>query len=101
MHEARVLEGRCVSSKSPSRVRDRDERVAGRDYRKWCFPDEGSLICPPGKSMIFYKKETRKMIELVARPGRRLAVAPNGQGGLEVVAEVVLRPQHPFEGNPD
>ena len=51
--------------------------------------------------MIFYKKETRKIIELVARPGRRLAVAPNGQGGLEVVAEVVLRPQHPLEGNPD
>ena len=51
--------------------------------------------------MIFYEKETKKMIELVARPGRRLAVAPNGQGGLEVVAEVVLRPQHPFEGNPN
>ena len=26
------------------------------------------MICPPGKSMIFYKKETEK-IELVARPG--------------------------------
>ena len=23
-------------------------------------PDEGSLICPPGKSMIFHKKETEK-----------------------------------------
>ena len=32
-----------------------------------CFPDQGSLISPPGKSMIIYKKETEK-IELVARP---------------------------------
>ena len=31
------------------------------------FPDEGSLICPPGKSMSFHKKETEKN-ELVARP---------------------------------
>ena len=31
------------------------------------FPDEGSLICPPGKSMIFYKKETEKN-EVLARP---------------------------------
>ena len=30
-------------------------------------PMGGSLICPPGKSMIFRKKETKK-IELVARP---------------------------------
>ena len=31
------------------------------------FPDKGSFICPPGKSMTFHKKETEK-IELVARP---------------------------------
>ena len=32
------------------------------------YPDEGSLIfCPPGKSMISYRKETEKN-ELVARP---------------------------------
>ena len=30
-------------------------------------PDEGSLICHPGKSMNFHKKETEK-IELVASP---------------------------------
>ena len=29
----RALEGRCASSKSPSRVRDRDEGVAGRSRR--------------------------------------------------------------------
>ena len=32
-------------------------------------PNEGSLICPPGKLMIFYIKEIEK-IELVARPGQ-------------------------------
>ena len=55
-----ALEGRLVSSKSPSRVRDGDEGAAGRNAREQCFPDEGSLICPPGKSMIFDKKETEK-----------------------------------------
>ena len=30
-------------------------------------PDKGSLVCPPSKSMIFYKKETEQK-ELVARP---------------------------------
>ena len=62
----RALEGHCASSKSPSRVRDGDEGVAGRNGREYCFPDEGSLICPPGKSMIFHKKETEKN-EFVAR----------------------------------
>ena len=33
-----------------------------------CFPGEGSLICPPGRLMIFHKKEAEK-IGLVARPG--------------------------------
>ena len=56
----RALEGHCVSSKSPSRVRDGYEGVAGRNGRELCFPDEGSLICPPGKSMSFHEKETEK-----------------------------------------
>ena len=31
------------------------------EERKWIvFPDEGSLICPPDKSMILFKKETEK-----------------------------------------
>ena len=34
------------------------------------FPNEGSLICPPGDSMIFDKKETGEN-ELVATPDRR------------------------------
>ena len=56
----RTLEGHRVSSKSPLRVRDRDIRVAGRNGSEKCFPDEGSWICPPGKSMSFHKKETEK-----------------------------------------
>ena len=32
------------------------------------FPDEGSFICPPGKSMIFTKRKQKK-IELVFIPG--------------------------------
>ena len=38
----------------------KDKRVAGRNGREKCFPDERSLICPPGKSMSFHKKETEK-----------------------------------------
>ena len=30
---------------------------------------EGSLICPPGESMIFYNKQKENKIELVTRPG--------------------------------
>ena len=55
--ESRALEGQRVSSKSPSRVRNRDEGVAGRNGREKRFPDEGSLICPPGKIVIFHTKE--------------------------------------------
>ena len=47
--ESKALEGHCVQQKSPSRVRDRDEGVAGRNGREKCFPDEGSLICPESK----------------------------------------------------
>ena len=53
--ESRALEGHHVSSKSPSRVRDRDKGVAGRNGRELCLPEEGSLICLPGKLCdIFY-----------------------------------------------
>ena len=34
-----------------------------------CFPDEESLICPPGKSISYHKKGNRKK-ELVSRPDR-------------------------------
>ena len=58
-HKARfkALEGHCVSSKSPSNVQNSDEVVAGREEREKYFLDEGSLIHPPGKSMIFYKRK--------------------------------------------
>ena len=58
-----------------------DEGVARRNGREWCFPDEESLICPPGKSMSFQKKDTE--IELVARPDDQLGVVGDvgdGQG---------------------
>ena len=38
-----------------------DEGVARRNGSEKSFPNKGSLICPPGKSMILYKKETEKM----------------------------------------
>ena len=78
--EARALEGRRVSSNSPSRARDGDKEVAGRNGREECFPDEGSLI--------FYKKETEK-IELVARPVA--ATAPIIKGLLGVVPCLVVQ----------
>ena len=68
--ESWALEGHCVSSKSPSRVRDRDEGVGGRNGREESLTDEGSLICPPCKSMIFHEKEAEIKIELEARPGK-------------------------------
>ena len=98
--ESRALEGRCVSSKSPSKVRDRDQGVAWRNERKRIvFPDEGSLIWPTGKSMHFYKKETEKN-ELVSRPGmvvvawrgRHLVTIPgrpmSGHGGVSAARVV-------------
>ena len=42
---------RCVSLQI--QVWDRDRGVAGRNGREKCFPDEGSSICPPDKSMIY------------------------------------------------
>ena len=59
---SRALEGRSVHSKSPSKVRDLDVGVAGRNGREKCFLDKGSLICPPGKSIFFCKKETENRL---------------------------------------
>ena len=47
-----ALEGRSVSSKSPLRVRSGDKSCS-EELQKIVFPDEGSLICPTGKSIIF------------------------------------------------
>ena len=33
----------------PLRVQDQDEEVVGRNRKKTCVTDQGSLICPPGK----------------------------------------------------
>ena len=74
MHEARVLEGRMVSSKSCSRVRDVDKGVTGMNGREKYHLDEGN--CPQGKSMIFYQKRKETKIELVARPVAALLEVP-------------------------
>ena len=57
----RALEGHCVSSKSPSRDRDRDKGVAGRTEEKSIFQKRVFV------NDFFTKKETEKN-ELVARP---------------------------------
>ena len=43
------------------------------------------MICPPGKSMSFHKKETEK-IELVARPG---SVGVNGERAIDSTLDLV------------
>ena len=56
---SRTLKGLFELTQRPSRVRDGDEGVAGREL---CFPGGGPLIGPPGKSMIFCKKGNRKKL---------------------------------------
>ena len=73
---------------SGSNTRDGDQGVAGRNGTGKYFPDEGSLICPPGKSMILYKKETEK-IELVARPGVYVNGASAGRREIIIRLKVI------------
>ena len=49
-----------VSSKIPSRVRDGDEGVVGRNYRLYCFLDDWSLILPSRQINDFLQKGNRK-----------------------------------------
>ena len=70
--KSRALEGRLVSSKSPSRVREGDEGVARRN-KIVVLPSEGSLISTQGKSMIFYIKANGKKLDLVTKPVKRAA----------------------------
>ena len=69
----RQIEGPCSAprqlKKSFKGLKQR-RGVAGRKRGEKCFPDEASLICRPGKLMIFLEKSKQKDIELVARPGR-------------------------------
>ena len=55
--KSRALEEHCVSS--------RDEGVVGRKRR--VYPIRGSLICPPGKLMIFFTIRKHLKIELVGQ----------------------------------
>ena len=60
----RALEGCHVNSKSPSRVRDGEEGVAGRNRREKHFLTRQVVI----KSIIFFPKRKNETIELVAGP---------------------------------
>ena len=61
--------GRRVSSKSPSRVWDGNQGVAGRNRREKCFPNEGSLILPSRQINDFFTKRKQQIkIDLAARP---------------------------------
>ena len=53
------------------------------------FLKEGSLICPPGKSIILLRKRKQKKIKLVARPGSSPILAEFRREKVEV-PEVVL-----------
>ena len=51
--ELTALEGRHISSQSPSRLRNGDDGIAERNGREKYFTDEGLLICPRSKSIFF------------------------------------------------
>ena len=58
--QSRALEGLCDSSKSPSKVREGDERVARRNAREEFFPDNGLLIYALEATQAIIKKKTAK-----------------------------------------
>ena len=58
----RALEGHRVSSKCPPRVLDQNNGVVGGTEENGVFP-----FCPPGKPIIFYKRQTEIKMELVTR----------------------------------
>ena len=62
--ESRAL---CQLKRPFKGLRLRGDSCWEEPKRKISSLNKGSLICPPGKSMILYKKETEK-IKLVARP---------------------------------
>ena len=49
-----ALEGRRVSSKSPFKVRERDEGVVGRNYRDKCFPTRGQFALKANQLFLSY-----------------------------------------------
>ena len=50
----RRVKGTVSALKNPPRVKDGDESVAGRNGRDKGLPHKRSLICAPGKSLIFF-----------------------------------------------
>ena len=73
--ESRVLEGRHVSSKTPSRVRDGgDEGVAWRKEREYSFLDEDDWFALQANQR-FLTKRKQNETELVARPDKNKCFA--------------------------
>ena len=52
----RALEGHRVSSQRFATFRDQGKDVAARNRKEYCFPLMGSLICAPGKWIIFTRQ---------------------------------------------
>ena len=48
-----------LAQKSPERILDQDEGVAGRNRKEQYPPIEGSLICPQGNVTKFLQKANR------------------------------------------
>ena len=68
--KSRALEGRRVSSKSPSRVRDGDKGVPGRNGRDQYFPRQEVIDLPSRQINDFdFLQKGNKKIELLSRPG--------------------------------
>ena len=75
--EWRALEGRRVSSRNPSRVRDGDKGVAGRNGREYVvFPRWGVIDLPSRQINYFFAKAKQKKIYLVPIPAAAATLRP-------------------------
>ena len=74
-----MRQGPLKAQKALQGAETETRELLGGTEKKSVSPKEGSLICPPGKSMIFLQKRNRKN-ELVVKPGRHL-LFPERLGG--------------------
>ena len=65
---SRALEGRRVSSKSPSRVLDQDERVAGRNEEEKYPHARGAIYLSSNQIDDLFTKSKHNKVVLMARP---------------------------------
>ena len=66
--EPRALEGHRLGRKSPSRVRDGDKLLDGRNGQEKCFLYQEVIDLPSKQIYDFTQKRKQKKLELVARP---------------------------------